>query len=156
MKEFRFRLERVMELRRTQLEIEEARYQQRLAELAALDRTRAEVEASGIRAEIQVREWNPVAGHELAALGKFRLHVKAREADLAVQRMASVRKMDEQRKIMLEARRRLRLLERLRGRYLAEWQAEANRELEELAGESYLARWSRGSRKAGAGAVDNG
>ena len=149
MTSFRFRLQRVLELRRTQLEVEEARYQQRTAELAALDRTRAEVEASGIRAEIQVREWSPVAGHELAALDRFRLHVKAREADLVVQRMACVRKVDEQRRLMLEARRRMRLLERLRERRLAEWQAGSDRELEELAAESYLAKWNAESRVRG-------
>jgi len=143
MTSFRFRLERVLELRRTQLEVEEAGYRERAAELAALDRSRAEVEAAGIRAEIEVREWSPVSGHELAALGSFRLHVRAREADLAVRRMACVRKLDEQRKAMLEARRRCRLLERLRERRLEEWQAESNRELEELAAESYLARWGR-------------
>jgi hypothetical protein len=42
---------------------------------------------------------------------------------------------------MLEARRRCRLLERLRERRWDEWKAAADRELEETAAESYLARW---------------
>ena len=45
---------------------------------------------------------------------------------------------------MLEARRRCRLLERLKERRLAEWTAERDQELEEMAAETYLARWSRG------------
>jgi hypothetical protein len=44
---------------------------------------------------------------------------------------------------MLEARRRLRLLERLKDRRMAEWRAARDKELEELASESYLAKWQR-------------
>ena len=44
---------------------------------------------------------------------------------------------------MLEARRRCRLLERLKERRLAEWTTARDRELDELASESYLAKWNR-------------
>jgi hypothetical protein len=44
---------------------------------------------------------------------------------------------------MHEARRRCRLLERLRERRRAEWKTENDRELEQVAAESYLARWGR-------------
>jgi hypothetical protein len=44
---------------------------------------------------------------------------------------------------MLEARRRFRLLERLKDRRMAEWKQAGDREIEEVAAESYLARWSR-------------
>jgi hypothetical protein len=44
---------------------------------------------------------------------------------------------------LLEARRRCRLLERLRERRWTEWQQARDRELEELASDSYLARWSQ-------------
>jgi hypothetical protein len=43
----------------------------------------------------------------------------------------------------LEARRRCRLLERLRERRWTEWQLARDRELEELASDSYLAQWNR-------------
>src|SRR5689334_21423967 len=108
---FRFPLQRVLDWRRTQLELEEARYKQQAAGLAALDRARAEVEAAGIRAEVQVRQWDNLAGRDLAALGAFRLRVKAREAEIARQRVECARKLDEQQRAMLEARRRCRLLE---------------------------------------------
>jgi hypothetical protein len=45
--------------------------------------------------------------------------------------------------VMLEARRRCRLLERLKERRWAEWQSAAGRELDELAADSYLAQWAR-------------
>jgi hypothetical protein len=43
---------------------------------------------------------------------------------------------------MLEARRWLRLLEKLKERRYAEWSAAAANELEETASESYPARWA--------------
>ncbi len=144
MKAFQFPLEKALDWRRTQLELEEVRYKQQVAALAALDRERAEIEASGIGAEVQVRQWSPIAAGDLTALGNFRLQVKARESEIARRRLDVAAKLAEQHKLMLEARRRCRLLERLKERRLSEWTAERDHELEEIAAESYLARWSRG------------
>jgi uncharacterized sporulation protein YeaH/YhbH (DUF444 family) len=143
MKTFRFPLEKALDWRRIQLELEEVRYKQQVGALAGLDRQRAEVEASGIRAEIQVREWRPIAARDLTALGDFRLYVKARESAIARQRFEAAQKLAEQQKLMLEARRRCRLLERLKERRLAEWTTARDHEVEEIAAESYLARWSQ-------------
>ena len=143
MKAFRFPLEKALDWRRIELELEEVRYKQQLAELAGLDRQRAEVEASGIRAEIEVREWRPIAAGDLTALGSFRQYVKSRESEIARLRFEAAQKLAEQQKVMLEARRRCRLLERLKEHRLTEWTAERDREVEEIAAESYLARWSR-------------
>jgi hypothetical protein len=143
MKAFQFPLEKALDWRRIQLELEEARYKQQVASLASLDRQRAEVEAAGIRAEIQVREWSPIAAGDLSALGNFRLYVKAQESEIARRRFEAAQKLAEQQKHMLEARRRCRLLERLKERRLAEWAAARDREVEEIAAESYLARWHR-------------
>jgi hypothetical protein len=143
MKAFQFPLERVLDWRRTQLELEEARYKQQADSLTGLDRQRAEVEAAGIRAEIQVREWSPIAAGDLSALGNFRLYVKAQESEIARRRFEAAQKLAEQQKLMLEARRRCRLLERLKERRLAEWTSARDREVEEIATESYLARWHR-------------
>ena len=109
-----------------QLELEEARYKQQLAALAALDRQRADVEASGIRAEVEVRGWSPMGGSDLAALDRFRLRVKSEEARIAEQRVAAAAKVAERQEAMLEARRKCRLLERLRERRLSEWQSAQN------------------------------
>ena len=148
MKTFHFPLEKALEWRRIELELEEARYKQQSAELASLDRRRAEIEASGIRAEIQVREWTPVSAGDLAALGNFRLRVKSDEAELAGRRAECARKLADRQKHMLEARRRCRLLERLKERRLAEWKSAADRELEQIAAESYLSRWNQNQNPA--------
>ena len=145
MKAFQFPLDKALDWRRVQLELEEARYKQQVDALAGLDRQRAEVEASGIRAEIQVREWSPIAAGDLGALGNFRLYVK-RESAIARRRFEAAQMLAEQQKRMLEARRRCRLLERLKERRLTEWAAQRDREVEEIAAESYLARWRRTGR----------
>jgi flagellar export protein FliJ len=143
MTSFRFRLEKVLEWRRQQMELEEARFKQQTAALAEMDGARAALEAAGIRAELEVRTWSPLAGNDLAALAGFRLHTRRQEQEIARLRAEAQKKLEALQPTMLEARRRCRLLERLRERRLAEWQAACDRELEELAGESYLAGMAR-------------
>jgi flagellar export protein FliJ len=140
---FRFSLQKVLDWRKTELELAEMRFKQAMTALAELDRARAEWEAEGIKAELQVREWSPLEGRYLAALGNFRSHVKRREKEIALRRVECQRDVETRRKAMLEARRRCRLLERLKERRHAEWQAGFDRELEETAAEAYLARWTQ-------------
>lgn len=140
---FRFRLEKVLAWRRTQLELEDAKLKMQIAGLAELDRSRAELEATAIRSEVEVRDWNPLAGQDLAALSNFHLHVQNREKDLAERRREAVQQIEAQQQAMLEARRRCRLLERLEERRLAEWKVAADREIEQLAAESYLSGLTR-------------
>jgi flagellar export protein FliJ len=142
MKSFHFRLQKVLEWRHTQLELEENNFRKQVAALAELDRQAAEIEAARQRSETIVRAWNPIAGSELQALDRFRQHVKARELEMEVPRQVARQRLAAQQEVMLEARRRLRLLEKLKARRLAEWQAQWNKELEEMASESFLARWA--------------
>ena len=143
MKPFRFPLQRMLDLRSTQLEIEQAHYKQCLEAVGALDRARAQLEAAGIQAEVQVRKWSPLAGGDLAALATFRGAVRRREQAIAKRRGAAAQAAAAQMTVMLHAQRRCRLLERLRERRLTEWRTQADKDLEILAAESYLARWPR-------------
>ena len=143
MNAFRFPLQKALEYRRKHLELEEVRYKHQLAALGELDRLRAETEASGIRAEIDVRQHSSVMGRDLAALDHFRLRVKNDEARLAGQRVEAAREAEVGQAAMLEARRRAKLLERLRERRLEEWETARDRELDEVASESFLAGWNR-------------
>jgi len=140
---FQFPLQKVLDWRRTQLELEEVRFKQQVAALAELDGARARLEAAGMQAELQVRDWSEMRGGDLAALGSFRLDVKQRENQIAARRVECQKSLETQQRIMLEARRRSRLLERLKDRRLAEWQATRDRELEEIASDSFLAKWGR-------------
>ena len=141
MSPFRFRLQKVLEWRKARLDLEEMNYRRHATILAEVDRQAAEVRASGVTAEREVREWTPVAGLELDALGAFRLRVKGKEGELAATRAEAVKRLAAQQQVMLEARRKLRLLERLKERRRGEWRAAVDKETEETAAESYLARW---------------
>ena len=141
MKSFQFPLERALGWRRTQLEQAELRFKQQAAALADMDRERAELEAADFRAEIEVRAWKPVWGGDLAALGRFRLQTQRREEALHGRRAECEKELDQRQKAMMEARRRLRLLERLKERRAAEWRAVCDCELEQQAAESFLAQW---------------
>jgi flagellar export protein FliJ len=143
MNAFRFPLQKVLELRRKQLELAEAQYKQQLAAVAELDRLRAETEAAGARAELEVRQQTSVPGRDLMALNHFRLRVKNDEARIAAQRVEAARESAVRQEAMLQARRSSRLLDRLRERRLEEWEAARDRELDEIASESYLAQWNR-------------
>jgi hypothetical protein len=143
MSAFRFPLQKALELRRRQLEREEARHKLRVAEVAALDRARAEAESARTSAGRQVRDWKPLTGEDLAALDRFRLHMQSEGVRIAERRKETARLAAEQEATMLDARRRCRLLEKLRERRLAEWQAAQDRELDERAAESFLAGWNR-------------
>jgi hypothetical protein len=141
---FRFSLEKALDLRRLQLEVEEAKFQQQAAALLALDREREGMRASRAEAEACVRAGGSALGFDLAALGAFRLHVQTKEKDLAQRRVEGEKKLEERREAMLGARRCYRLLEKLKERRKAEWTTALNREIEEIAAESYLAKWNRG------------
>lgn len=146
MSPFRFRLEKVLEWRRLQLERAEAEFRQRASALAQIDRTRAELQDKENRTIGQVREWNPVSGRDLESLGLYRADVRSQQERLANRRCACERDLAESQRNLLEVQRRCRLLERLKERRYAEWHAGLERELQELASESFLARWNRDSR----------
>jgi hypothetical protein len=139
---FRFPLERVLDWRRSELELAEMKFRQLAAALAAVDKESAEWETAGIQSETAVRGWSPVCGQDLAALGNFRLRVRKRRVELAARRIECCQSVASGRSAMLEARRRFRLLERLKERRHEDWRLARDRELEELASESYLARWA--------------
>ena len=141
---FHFSLEKALDLRRLQLELEESKFQQQAAALLELDRMRDQIRASRANAEAQVRAGGSALGLDLAALGAFRLHVQSKEKELAQRRLEGEKKLEERRNAMLEARRRCRLLERLKERRKGEWETAFNRELEAVAAESFLAQWNRG------------
>lgn len=143
MKSFRFPLEKVLHWRRVQLELEENKFKQQASALAQLDRARAALEAAAIRAEVEVRGWIPVMGRDLAALAGFRLSVQSQQHTLAARRAECQYRLEAQQKAMLEARRRCRLLERLRERRWAEWCEANDREVEQIAAECYLAGVAR-------------
>ena len=143
MRSFRFRLERALDWRRMQFELEEAAYKRELASLNELDRAGAALSSEAALVEARIREAPDVSGGDLIAFGSYRLGLAARKEDLKVKHAEASRRAAEQQLSMIAARRRFRLLEKLREKRLEEWTQSESRELEELAADSYLARYCR-------------
>ncbi len=142
MKSFEFRLARVLEWRQTELELADGRFRRQLAALAELDRERALLAEQRSAAETEVRADPNLNGSDLAALGAFREYVDARRQQLAKRRAEEGRKLAEIEAVLLEARRRCRLLERLKQHRRVEWVHAGNAEIEQTAAENYLAQWT--------------
>jgi hypothetical protein len=143
MKSFRFRLERALDWRRMQFELEEAAYKRELASLNELDHAEAALTSEAASVEARIREAQDVSGEDLIAFGSYRLGLAARKEDLKVKRAEASRRTAERQLAMVTARRRFRLLEKLKEKRLEEWTQSERRELEELAADSYLARYCR-------------
>jgi hypothetical protein len=149
MKSFRFLLERALDWRRMQFEMEEAAYKRELASLNELDRAETALTSEAALVEARIREAQDVSGKDLIAFGSYRLGLTARKEDLKVKRAEASRRAEERQISMVAARRRFRLLEKLKDRRLEEWTQSESRELEDLAADSYLARYCRDRARPG-------
>jgi hypothetical protein len=80
---FRFSLQKALEWRATQLELEEARFRQAAEAVAELDRARAALREAGDAAEADLRARRTVPAGELEALGEFRMRVRRGDLEIA-------------------------------------------------------------------------
>ena len=141
MKRFEFRLARVRDFRRQQLEAEEAKLEMLRAERQKLEEEslRLENEATGTRKSLMVT--GSVEAQDLVAADRY-LRYLATEMKRQAAKMADWQERTaKQQQAMVEARRRVRLLEKLEEKQLRLWKEEADREQENLSAELYLARW---------------
>jgi flagellar export protein FliJ len=130
MKAFRFRVDRVLDWRRTELDLEENRLKQMHAAVAALDRERADLETAAAEARREVAQAETSDALELHALDAYRRAVDLHRLRLADKRRQRQVELAGQQQKLLEARRRCQLLENLRDRRLAEWKYETQRQEE--------------------------
>lgn len=142
MKSFHFRLARVLEWRQVELELADGRFHRQQGLLAALDRERALLTERRSTAEAEVRADPNLSGSDLAALAAFHRYVDARREQLAKGRIEEERKLAEIEAALLEARRRCRLLERLKQHRREEWTHASDAETEQTASANYLAQWT--------------
>jgi flagellar export protein FliJ len=139
-KAFSFRLEQVLRWRDMQVDLQKARVAAASSHVSqlrsALDTRRTEV-AMGA-AQI-VREPTGVALASYAAfMEKSRARIRELEEQVAAAQRALTAEMDR----LIEANRRLRLLEDLKRKGHGHWQREMDRELAAFADEAFLGRIS--------------
>ena len=142
MKKFVFPLARVMEWRRTQVRIEEVKLERLHSELHSMEERERALASEVSQARQAVTRAVSVTGFELSALDRYQKAVAATLLKWAGERAELSPRIAAQVDIVALRRRDLRLLERLRDQRLADWHAAFDRETEQQAQESFLAKWN--------------
>jgi flagellar export protein FliJ len=140
---FRFRLAKVMDWYKKQSHLEAERLRMAAEQVI---RTKAEIvkhQNDVLAHQMEVLASPNPDAHELASLGPFQRRAKRQENWLQHKLRQNEEETERQRTVTQAAQRRLRLIEKLRERRLAEYQYEFSREIEEVASEAYLARFAR-------------
>ncbi len=151
MKRFDFPLERVRRWRQTEMDLEQAALEALFAERHRLEQAARDLE-DRVRAAREALWQSATPGatvnpRRLVELDEYRSYVRREQNRLRrLGQQLHVQIVQQQAKLM-EARRRHRLLDRLRERALAEWEAGYQKELEETASELYLAKQARERRR---------
>lgn len=143
MRAFEFPLRQALQWRRTQLELAENKLRQLAASVEEMALEAVRLDLVKGRAEGAVRQAAMVEAGDLWALAAYRQRLIAELRAVALRRAAYTRELAAQREKVLDAQRQCRLLENLERRRHAEWRRAADREMENLAAESFLARWNR-------------
>ena len=95
------------------------------------------------RAEEAVRQVRRGGGRRSLGAGGLPSASDGGDAGAGARQAECEQQMASQRQRRREAQRQCRLLEKLEQRRRAEWRVEADKEMENLAAESFLARWNR-------------
>lgn len=144
MKRFQFRLAKIQHYRRQQLEVEEAKLQAILPERQALDAEATRIETERAQAKTFLMLTGSADAQDLSASEVYLRHLGKQQKRVEAKITEWQMRVDLQRQAVMEAQRCLRLLERLEWKQRREWQADVDREQENLAAELYLARQGRG------------
>jgi flagellar export protein FliJ len=144
-KRFEFPLARVRDFRRQQLEVEEMKLGSLRGERQTLEAEsrRIESEAADTRRSLMVTLF--AESQDLVASDAYLRRLAVERRGVAVKLSEWQARAVKQREAVLDARRRVRLLEQLEARRLREWSAAVDREQENLSAELFLARWKNPS-----------
>lgn len=141
MNRFQFRLARVQDYRRHQLETAREALHTLLAELEALRASRERLREAYLAEEAAIARSPAAQPRDREALAGYRRHIAREQARLDGRIAGCAARVEKQRALVMEARRRCRLLEKLHEKRKAEWDRAFAREIDSLAEESFLARW---------------
>lgn len=145
MKTFQFPLQRVFDWRALQMRAEEEKLSALQHRLGALVHRENALTAAELKSSMGLLKLPSIGGADFQSLAAFQLRMKNERASLKVTRVQLEKQVAEQRNRLLKARRDCRVLEKLREKRWKEWQYLTDREIEDVAAESYLAKWARAS-----------
>jgi hypothetical protein len=143
---FQFRLARIQEYRQRQLEAAEDVLRRLLAERDAYRTRKQGLADEYVAEEIAIASHPDVQPAEREALAAYRRHIGKEQARLGGRIAECTSRVEKQRAQVMETQRRYRLIEKLHQKRKAEWDLAFAKEIDALAEESFLARWSPGVR----------
>jgi flagellar export protein FliJ len=141
--QFRFSLERVLELRRVQLQAEEEKLARLQQQLEGIDQRVNAIASTELKSEWALRKMPAVAASDLHTLSDFQARVRKVQAALAVEKQQVTKEIQAQRARLLNARREFRVIEKLKERRFKVWQYQADREIEGLAADAHNSKLIR-------------
>ncbi len=141
MKKFTFPLETVLQWRRRQMETEQARLEKLERQRADLAGLLTAIEASWLASADELQKATVIEASELEQLSHYRIAADTRRRRLEGDLRRLAAKLEEQKTRLVEATRQFRLIEKLKDRRKDEWQRQMEAQLEQEAGELYLAQW---------------
>jgi len=147
-KAFRFRLERVLAWRETELTLAEAKAEQLTSALLSTNEDLANLMARRMCEQTTVARAATSSGADLGVLERVRLWSVREEKKLAACLVELQQSIEEQNLRVALARRAMKLVERLKERQHGKWKSEADHELEALSGDAAIAQWRRLHRTA--------
>ncbi|MGA2185109.1 MAG: hypothetical protein ABSH47_18980 [Bryobacteraceae bacterium] len=142
MKKFSFSIETARKWRERQAELEEVRLQSLFAEKQTIEDRIVSFQAE-LEAEHRRIEDTSFDAGELTRLDGFRDWVTREKKRLGISLAECAKRIEAQRAVLVEARRRFQLVDRLKEKALLEWYRADAKEQEDMAAELYLARRAR-------------
>jgi ribonuclease HII len=150
MKTFQFPLQNVMDWHCRSAEVERTELERLHNEKHQVLKLRVAVQHELERLHSMRATAECVRAHELSQLAEYEASLHIRKAHMQVQETVWDSRIAEQRQKCIETDRKFRLLERFKERRKGEWQREFDRETENIAAGSYIAKWVRDSRSEAA------
>jgi broad specificity phosphatase PhoE len=142
-KQFEFRLGALLRVRKSLLEAEEQRLQNLIGQQASLKQQRQRIhEEAKEEGESLVRR-TAVSGAILACYANYQASARVRSDQITKEIGELDGVIQDQRLKVRKADIQVQVLQRYRDRCFKQWQAEANKEVEQLGAESYLSRFVR-------------
>jgi flagellar export protein FliJ len=143
MKTFQFPLQRVLEYRELQMRTEEEKLSTIQNQLAEMLHRENALTAAQLNAEMNLLGRPVVEATEFRALSAFQLRIRSEKVSLVTARKTLETQIAEQRKRLLKVRKDCKILQNLKDRRKKAWTYLSDREIENIAAESYISNWAR-------------
>jgi capsule polysaccharide export protein KpsE/RkpR len=146
MKAFQFRLDQALRWRATQADLARAKVAAVAGQLSGL-----QGQMESLRIQLSGGARDVVRGTDGLSLETWAAYLKKARREMTLiekQIREAERSLGEQLRLLVEANRKVRLLENLKQSERNHWNAELDRELDKSSGEAFLIRYNRESSRA--------